>query len=400
MHTVPIEVQTFILYHLDPSSLKAAFQVSKFWNHTIQQDPFPQTYAQTRTANEMKALTPKLFEKLLPCFSPAQLFCIDEKKITRHTMQPMAETASNQLNLRIVKLLSSLDWYQEIFQKNKDKLIPMWCGYYNTKELHAKLFEETFEYMHLFRLGSGSWFKDHIDDKKINQALTINKPITAIKRSGWDTLSPYEDIMTAERLCVFDYAALHQVNAKVLDDLFQAIFSRYRITHLKYPNGNSSGYFGMSTVFFKGLLAALTSQCLKTRTEDSLEPMDVSLEAPAALFPGKKWRVHSSQTKSADDLLDNYLSMDGFKTLKLYVNNDETLECLRKWILTTQITIEQLKIFIGRPNHTITVEGLKAFGESLLQSHVKSIHFLGHLYDENLSNLCNEISNSLNTQRE
>ena len=74
----------------------------------------------------MKALTPEFFEKLLPHFLPAQLFCIDGKKITRHRVHAMVENDSNQLNLRIVKFLSSLEWYQEIILKNKDLLIKHW----------------------------------------------------------------------------------------------------------------------------------------------------------------------------------------------------------------------------------------------------------------------------------
>ena len=79
MQTVPNEVQSLILQYLDPSSLHSAYQVCKPWHQTIQQDGFCQSYAQSRTTQEMKALTPEFFEKLLPFFHQNNCFISMEK---------------------------------------------------------------------------------------------------------------------------------------------------------------------------------------------------------------------------------------------------------------------------------------------------------------------------------
>ena len=394
MQSVPIEVQSLILHHLDPASLNVAYQVCTSWHQTIQQDTFCQSYAQSRTTQNMKALTPEFFEKLLPHFSPAQLFCIEGNNITRHRVHAMAETDSNQLNLRIVKLLSSLDWYQEIIHKNKDLLIKHW---HPKDPLRAQQFEESLQYNHLFLLGDSLCFIHNRADAISKEKLAELKGFKLLTKKDLNIVKCFEAMSDVESLLSIDYATLKQVNTKILEDLFQAVFRRYHITHLMDPKRDADKYLYLPNVFFKGLFAALSSQYLKKNTPHSTKPETLSSETPWTFFdiPSLLLKYISSfQTTSKANLTDESLPEGAFKSLRIAVNSDDKLESLRKWIETTQITIEELYLDIGF-HSDITIERMKAFGETLLRSNVKSIDFDGEHRDHNLVNLALKIKNSL-----
>ena len=365
MQSVPIEVQSLILHHLNPASLNAAFQVCTSWTHTIQQDLFIQGYAQTRTTEVIKTLSQKFFQKLLPCFTPTQLYPLHGKIISWDQVHIITETESNLLNLRIIKLLSSIEWYQEMCRQYKDTAINYWCRYGYNNSLHSELFEDSFEYMALFNLSNNQYFaNDHIDTDT-NQSLVELQPYKSITNS--DLKDPLFNMNMAHvGLLVYNYASLKLAQPEMLDNLIQAIFRRYQITHLKYPNGSMSGYFDLSTVFLRSVLSTLSSQCLETNSDKSHEPYK-----------------H----------LDNYLFNRTFNTLKLCVFNDDKLECLRNWIETTPIIIHDLRLYLKSAN-TVSLESLKAFRETLRQSPIKSIRIEGEFKDQKVKNLCDEISNT------
>jgi hypothetical protein len=352
MQSIPIEVQSLILQHLYTSSLHSAYQVCTSWNRTIQEDAFCQSYAQSCTTKDMKALTPEFLNKLLLHFSPSQLYCMDGKKITRHLLNAIAETDSNQLNLRIIKLLSSLDWYQRIIQKNKDWCIQQWHA---NDPLGAKQFEESLEYIHLFILGSYRGFDEYEKVKFIDLA-----PHEKEQKLNIDLieLNPGKAMEKIDEICQFDYVALKNTNTLILNDLFREVFSRHRITYLVTPaTATIDNSFYLPTVLLKNLFLSLTSQYMATN-------------------------------KPCENEID---------FLKILELNNIKLECLGKWLETTQIPINKLVLHIAYEN-TITVEDMKTFGESLLKSNVKNINFSFDPYvvNRNLKDIFFQIMNSLN----
>ena len=257
MQSMPIEVQALIFHQLDPSSLKAAFQVCKSWNQTSQQEAFCQSYTSTLSPQKINALLPKLFEKLLPYFSHEQLFSLDGKNITRHTVQAMTETDSNQLNLRIVKLLCSLEWLREIIHDNKDKFIKQW---HSDQPNRAQQFEESLPYIHLFILGDSDFFREDALIIKSEKCEKYKHVKLIDKRDVYKHFFDYKGyLQSVEKLCAIDYACLWYANTKTCDDLFQAVFSRYCFTHLVNPKSRQH-WFCLPTILFTNLFDSLTAQ--------------------------------------------------------------------------------------------------------------------------------------------
>lgn len=388
MQSVPIEVQSLILHRLDPASLNAAFQVCKNWNHTIQQDAFCQSYAQTRTLLDMNALTQEFFQKFLPYLSPAQLFCIDGKKITRHRVHVIVETDFNQLNLRIVKLLTSLEWYKEILHKYKKSL-----SLHN--EVPTQQLEESLPYNYLFQLVNYRAFVRDDVDKITKEKVEQHNGSDLYKKSELHNSGYNNESLKVRQLCELDYAALRRINANILDDLLQAVFSRHNIIHLVCPMFNGD-FFSLSTVFFKNLFTSLTSKYFESPTYKPFQTKAVLLQTPSSNEDVQCMNfkeVNFCQTKYDTKRYQNGLYPEGCIRLQITVNNTEKLVSLSQWIVKTQITIEFLYISLGYVKPKI--EALAAFGESLLKSNVKDIAFTHYFGDRQVIDLIFKLQQSL-----
>ena len=295
--------------------------------------------------------------------------------------------------MRIVKLLSSLDWYQEIIQQNKDCLAKDWHW---TDPYRSKQFEESLPYIHLLMMGHSSYFTT-IKGSKSSYERLAGYPIT--KELDLNNLEYEVKLLQMERICTIDYCALKILDAKILDMLFQAVFCRYRLTHLMNPT--SINCLDLPTDMFKGLFASLTSQYSEPNIDHPLESKAVSsisswsfFKIPRMIFNYLPYFQHDIRTEG----VGNALIEGAFKSLRIVIDNDEKLECLRKWIESTPLSMEKLELFfwIRSNNHNITVEAMKAFGKSLFKSNVKSIRFIfeNHMKQE-VVDIAHQIENSL-----
>ncbi len=376
MQFIPREVQSLIFYQLDPAALGATFQVCKSWNSHMQEGFFA-GYASTRSPQQIDELPPKLFEKLLPLFSQTQLFSLEGKRITRHSVHDIPETPINQLNLRIVKLLCSLDWYREIIQAKVGQCKYMWG---TDNYTFCEQFTESLPYVHLFIVAYSDYLKDD-KSKRVNPAdFYLDKNSQLIKKRELLANTSMFHIDSAitymDKLCANDDVCLQCIDPKARDALYQVVFSRYHYTHFISPR-NSSDWFHLPTHFFTNFFDSLTLRYLERQacnvSNSQINPWEGF--STSEDYPGMKStsRFINVSTLNPKRVVNCYYK-DGFDVLKLKGMNSKKLKSLSKWLSTTAIRIDEL-ILAAKEGNDITQEDLKDFDNCLAQSRVNKMTF-------------------------
>ncbi len=396
MQQIPNEVQSLIFYQLDHAALGAAFQVCKAWNSHMQEGFFA-GYAGTRSPQQIDALPPKLFKKLLPDFSQEQLFDFEGKKITRHIVHEIPETPQNRVNLRLVKLLCSLEWYREIIQDNIQKCIDKW---YYRRPNHTSQFMESQSYIHLFMLGNSDYLRDNGGKTVSSADYELDKNFTLIKKNEWiinfNSNSPFDAI---DKLCAYDDVGLKCIDSQARDRLYQAVFSRYRFTHFISPQSRA-GWFYLPTHLFINLFDTLTAKCQVTSSHAALDLQVQSTEGMPNLkvYPGM---TPTNQAFIADadveDTVANGLWLEGFNEFKLMSLNTKKLDSLGKWLFTACIPIGELVIH-SEFNSDITCEALKSFEVCLHKSKVVKVNVMIFSNDDSVRSLAKEIETRYNSK--
>ncbi len=391
MQQIPSEVQTLIFYQFDPTTLGAAFQVCKAWNSHMQEGFFA-GYAGTRSPQQIDALPPKLFKKLLPDFSQEQLFDFEGKKITRHIVHEIPETPQNRVNLRLVKLLCSLEWYREIIQDNIQKCIQQLC---RNRPNCATQFIESQSYIHLFIIGRSDYLNEEGGKTVTPEDYEENKDIKIVNKNEifiYNNSNWFFDAMN--KLCAYDDVGLQCIDSQARDRLYLAVFSRYHFTH--FINHEAvRGWFYLPTHLFTNLFDALTTKC-QAVFDSQMHPSE-SL-SNLKVYPGMKPTDQAFIVDTDDqDTLANCLFRDGFNNLRLMCMNTKKLDSLGKWISMASIPIGELRLHAPYDSD-ITCEALKRFEVCLDKSRVLKVDFMILSSEDSVRNLAKEIETRFNNK--
>lgn len=379
LSSFPSELNTLTFLRLDPSSLQQVSRVCKKWNTTINQETFFKTYAQTRSKYDMENLTFEFFHSLIPFFEPQQLFHVDGKKIKRDLIQLFPENENNRVNLKIVKLISSLGCYKKISDTKVNIFIEQW---HPRDPSSAQKFRESCEYIYLLVIGTSLEFIHNRADKYKEEFIEKYRDYKITDKSE------LEDV---EERIFLDYISLNLADREILEQAFQAVFCKYKISHIMCPRGGEKGFFKLPDVFFKGFFTALTNQFLEDE-EDRIvsiapKPNDSLLGSLLGYLPFSLngYFKTSSTTET---------SINSYKNLNIGIKNDEQLRLLIKWLNTTKVAIKTLRLDLGHIGYSdefFTEESFKKLKEIQSELKVESIEFHGDIVNREIFTLCQEI---------
>lgn len=330
---------------LEPMDLCRASLVCKKWYRSFNKIPFLQLYAQSRSLTDMASLTPDFFHKLLPHFTSQQLCYIDGKKITRHFLHNITEDKINKINLRFVKLVTSIEWYRQVLLYKWDEY-----SHYKIDLSMQKKVEECKDYIHIFLLlqsWSGMMQERKWDEKTLNEFRDFQiTPTIDLLQYGLNEAIPSIDMVIMN-----DFIFLKTADGNRIDELFFETFNKYNIVHIINPRG--SPFLRLPDFLFKSLFKSLIYKHIENSNEDTHSKMDL---------------------------------------LSITTVNDTQLSSLSHWFETTKINIEKLNLNLGTARCQITLKGLIAFKNSLKQSNVKSIEFFEMPLHPELNNILQEIT--------
>lgn len=358
MHNIlslPSEVISLTFFNLEPCALQPVSRVCKIWKLAIDQDSFLKTYAPSRSNDDMFSLTPEIFYKLMPYFNPQQVMQIDGQKIHRHVLHKIPESPRNKLNLRIGKLLASLEWYRGIVKANIESCVKQW---HSEDEASANKFRESHEYIHLFVLGTSLRFMHNRAEKK---AFAEDKTITLLTKQQAADLEWNECLVKIEAVIEFDYLSIKNIQPEILHSIFHSVFCRYEIKHLIHSR-SLNFFVELPSVLFKALFEALTT---KYKERSALDLMDIDQPPP--------------------------VPNGGIDSLYICARLDGHLTSLGSWLKVTGVRIENLHLNIGcwykKP-----LEEWQTFKDCIIHSKVKRIQFYGDPGNQEIQQIMQEIS--------
>lgn len=250
---LPLELHEQIYQYLDPLDLSTCSLVCKEWSDVISNPRFKRVYFRSLLPECINRLPFSFFRSHCDQFQFEQLFHLNLHKFNRYELETVAETDENCRNLRITKLLASLNLFKQAVKANANTYIDHWDA--SNKEYHQK-FNESLEYIHILLLAVA--YPDVFNIKNVSP-----RSLKLISWTELTALSCFIQLNNIAPIVEHDFIGVTNLDRELAENILLTLFKSSKIVHVIDPRGKGK-WINLPNIILKTLFSSIDYKLIKS----------------------------------------------------------------------------------------------------------------------------------------